>query len=364
MQAAQSSSLTRSQLTAHGSQLSPSVRQQPGKSNPTIPDWLMPIAVTGTAAVLTAVTLSAYDTGLQWDNAQPPAPADPQPDQAQQPVQADSQSCSTVCRDLNHVQTQMATLRRYLSERQVALQSLQAQYTISDPQAAAQAIAQRLRSAEIQQERLEWEANTLQRDLQQLNVQLGMHVQLSVVDILNQNPDYQQQWQQWQQIDRQVGAASEAAALGSPVWNPKEHDQIAPTVSQDVLLTQHKQVSDQLQATIAEMTQQPAQRLSPHFEQAIKENPLRLAYVEPWITKAHRLQMVQGRQQTLQLLAQTLQQQQQDWLRLAQREAFLKADIVQAKEAIEAYAVQVRRLQNHLHGDQHLVAPPDAIIAR
>ncbi|MGB3614818.1 MAG: hypothetical protein WBA10_13580, partial [Elainellaceae cyanobacterium] len=144
----------------------------------------------------------------------------------------------------------------------------------------------------------------------------------------------------------------------------KEHDQIAPTASRDDLLAQHQQVSAQLQADVEEMMRQPIQRLTPHIEQAITEYPLRLTYVKPWVTKAHRLQMVQGRHQTLQFLAQNLQQQQQDWHQLAQREAFLKTDIAHAEQAIEAYTVQAQRLQNHLHADQQVVTPPDAISAR
>ncbi|MGB3615945.1 MAG: hypothetical protein WBA10_19270, partial [Elainellaceae cyanobacterium] len=219
MQAAQSSSLTRfqsqaSQLTVGGVPLPEQMWQNPDEQTAAlIPAWLAPIALTGTAAVMTTVVLSFSETGLRQDAAQP-APVAPQPEQTQLPARPQDQSCSAACRDLKHVQTQMATLRRYISERQIALQSLQAQSADSDPQATAQAIAQRLQSAEIQQKRLEWEAKTLQGDLQQLNLQMGLPSDLSAVDILNQSPSYQQQWQQWQQLDRQVGEASEVEALG------------------------------------------------------------------------------------------------------------------------------------------------------
>ncbi len=362
MQAAYSSSLTRSQL-AQLPQLKISQPPQEalltpwnaGQIGPTAPSW-KPAVLMGTATVVTTAVLSLQASPQQTvQQASTPLQA-----QAQAPVLSDG-DCSAVCRDLQHTQTQMDRVRSHIAQRQVALQALQTQSGVDQSQSPIQAIARRLQAAETQEQRLEWEANQLRRELQQINQQLGLEPQASPLDLLRGRPEYSQLLQQWQQVDQQLAEVSNAAAIEGPTWDPREHDFPMPTASRQALLAQHQAISSQLENQLENLYSHPIQALVPELEQAIAEDPLRLAYVRPWLTKTHRLQLVESRQQTVRYLASRLNQQQQIWQRMDQRQNFLEADIARAQETLDLYKVQAQRLQNYLHAEQQAVSSPDLI---
>ncbi|MGF1513357.1 MAG: hypothetical protein ACFB5Z_06645 [Elainellaceae cyanobacterium] len=345
-----------SQLTLPAEPLQQWNTWDPVTAEPPSPSW-RPAVLMGTAATVTTAVLSL--------NAPAPQQA-VQPLPAAQPLTASSQAeggnCSATCRDLAYIQTQMDTVRQHMAQRHVALQALQAQSGVAQPQATAQVIARHVERAQMQQEQLEQEANQLRRQLYQINQQLGLEPETSAAELLNRMPEYHALLQQWQQADRQLAEVSNATILNGPVWDPREHDFPTPAAaSKQALLAEHQQISSQLQGEMESIYLRPVQVLIPELATTIAEDPLRLAHVKSWLAATHRLQITERRQQTLEYLAERLEQQQQIWQRLAQRQEFLEADLVRAQETLDNYTSQAQRLQNLLHAEQQVISSPDLI---
>lgn len=326
-----------------------------------LPIWRS-LVLMGAAATATTAALSLA-TSIPQESVPSPLVNEPPTDRGQSQA-VGGETCSEICQDLKYTQTQMQQVRRHIAERRVALQAHQAQHRVPQPQETAQAIAQQARTAQVQREKVEQEANQIRQELFEINQQLGLSSDAATIDVLARTPEYTQRLQQWQQIDRQLAEVSNATFLKGPIWDPREHDFPAPTASKSSLLAQHQKISGQLQGSIEDVYLTPVQSYFPEVTKAIAEDPVRLAYVKPWLVKNHRLKILEGRQETLNYLADRLEQQQQVWQRIAQRQEFLETDIARAEETLAVYTAQAQRLQNYLHAEQQVISSPDLISAQ
>lgn len=322
--------------------------------DPLIQAFLTPLALAGTAAVMTTAAASLYN-----NPATPPIATTAATPQVSAPTAtAADQSCNAACRDLSTLQTQMRSQRQYIAAQENELKALRDEHG-DNLQTTVQALVRRLRSAQMQQQQLAAQASQLQQELQHLTSKLGLPAEVSATEILGRVPSYQLLWQRWQQLDQQYGETAAAEALGPEVWTPLATPPNAPRPTEQ-LLVEHEQVSKALQAEVKQMMAQPTYTLDLRLGEAIDARPARLAYIEAWLLKAHQLQLVQSRQTTLQGLEGRLNQHQNYWWQLAQREAAFEQAIADANATLNTYTVKAQQLLNTAHGQQQAISSPEA----